>query len=135
MGDPVSKKATLEVYDGKFAAVGTAGKSSCKKGGCIEGMFRFVAEKNLPSGFPVIKQNPGMKVVEKGHTARLLCEADGDPTVNIYWVKDAMRLMPNLRFNVARTGKLRGELRRRNLTSFLWFFASEQGRKNKVLRL
>ena len=92
-------------------------------------MFRFVAEKNLPSGFPVIKQNPGMKVVEKGHTARLLCEADGDPTVNIYWVKDAMRLMPNLRFNVARTGKLRGELRRRNLTSFCGFLQASRGEK------
>jgi receptor-type tyrosine-protein phosphatase F len=82
VGDPVSAKATLEVYD----------------------------EKGLPGGFPRIKQNPAMKVVEKGRNALLVCEAEGDPTVNIYWVKDTMKLTPNPRLTVMQQGKLRGSL-------------------------
>jgi hypothetical protein len=66
-------------------------------------------EKGLPGGFPRIKQNPAMKVVEKGRNALLVCEAEGDPTVNIYWVKDTMKLTPNPRLTVMQQGKLRGE--------------------------
>jgi hypothetical protein len=50
-----------------------------------------------------------MKVVEKGRNAILECEAAGEPQVNIYWVKDTMRLQPNPRYNVMPTGKMRGE--------------------------
>ena len=69
----------------------------------------YFAEKNLPSGFPRIKQNPKMKVVEKGRNAILVCEAEGDPPVNIYWVKDSIRLRRDPRFTVMQQGKLRGE--------------------------
>ena len=62
----------------------------------------------VPRGFPVIKQNPKMKVVEKGRHAILVCEAEGDPPVNIYWVKDSIRLQRNDRFTVMQQGKLRG---------------------------
>ena len=67
------------------------------------------SDKNLPSGFPRIKQNPKMKVVEKGRNAILVCEAEGDPPVNIYWVKDSIRLRRDPRFTVMQQGKLRGE--------------------------
>ena len=53
-------------------------------------------------------QNPELKVVEKGTTALLDCGATGNPTPNIYWVKDAMRLAPNARFAVVQGGKNRG---------------------------
>ena len=69
----------------------------------------LLIEKSLPSGFPRIKQNPKMKVVEKGRNAILVCEAEGDPPVNIYWVKDSIRLQRNPRFTVMQQGKLRGE--------------------------
>ena len=69
----------------------------------------FLSDKNLPPGFPTILKNPSMKVVEKGRNAILECEAAGEPQVNIYWVKDTMRLQPNPRYNVMPTGKMRGE--------------------------
>ena len=69
----------------------------------------YFTDKNLPSGFPRIKQNPKMKVVEKGRNAILVCEAEGDPPVNIYWVKDSIRLRRDPRFTVMQQGKLRGE--------------------------
>ena len=50
-----------------------------------------------------------MKVVETGRNAILVCEATGDPKVNIYWVKDSLRLQPNPRYSVLDKGKLRGE--------------------------
>lgn len=50
-----------------------------------------------------------MKVIETGRNALLQCQAVGDPTVNIYWVKDTMRLKPNPRYTVMEQGKLRGE--------------------------
>ena len=33
--------------------------------------FVFISERNLPPGFPVINQNPELKVVEKGTKALL----------------------------------------------------------------
>jgi len=50
-----------------------------------------------------------LKVVEKGTTALLDCGATGNPTPDIYWVKDARRLAPNPRFSVVQGGKNRGE--------------------------
>ena len=42
----------------------------------------------MPVGFPQIIQNPGMKVVEMGRNAVLMCEATGEPSPVITWVKD-----------------------------------------------
>ena len=67
------------------------------------------SDRNLPPGFPSITRNPELKVVEKGTTALLDCGATGNPTPNIYWVKDARRLAPNPRFSVVQGGKNRGE--------------------------
>ena len=76
----------------------------------FNGMFSFyISERNLPPGFPVINQNPDLKVIETGTKALLDCAASGNPTVNIYWVKDAMRLASNPRFSVVQGGKNRGE--------------------------
>jgi len=72
--------------------------------------FFLISDKNLPPGFPTILKNPSMKVVEKGRNAILECEAAGEPQVNIYWVKDTMRLQPNPRYTVVPTGKMRGEI-------------------------
>ena len=69
----------------------------------------FSTERNLPAGFPEVKKNPELKVVEKGTTAHLDCGATGNPTPNIFWVKDARRLEPNPRFSVVQGGKSRGE--------------------------
>ena len=46
-----------------------------------------VSDKELPGGFPQIIQNPGMKVVEKGRNAVLVCEARGDPSPTVTWIK------------------------------------------------
>jgi hypothetical protein len=48
------------------------------------------AEKEVPAGFPQILQNPGMKVVEKGRNAVLVCEATGEPAPAIAWVRDTV---------------------------------------------
>jgi netrin-G3 ligand len=48
------------------------------------------ADKELPAGFPQILQNPGMKVVEKGRNAVLVCEATGEPAPTITWVRDTL---------------------------------------------
>ena len=82
----------------------------------------FFLDKNLPSGFPRIKQNPKMKVVEKGRNAILVCEAEGDPPVNIYLVKDSIRLRRDPRFTVMQQGKLRGE-REKHVLCSLHFYA------------
>jgi hypothetical protein len=44
----------------------------------------------VPAGFPQILQNPGMKVVEKGRNAVLVCEATGEPAPAIAWVRDTV---------------------------------------------
>ena len=46
--------------------------------------------KQIPSGFPFIIQNPGMKVQYLGKNALLVCEAGGDPLPTITWIKDTM---------------------------------------------
>ena len=50
----------------------------------------LLTEKELPTGFPQIIQNPGMKVVEKGRNAVLVCEATGEPAPVITWIKDVV---------------------------------------------
>ena len=60
-----------------------------------------------------------MKVVEKGRNAILVCEAEGDPPVNIYWVKDSIRLRKDSRFTVMQQGKLRGERENLCLSAYL----------------
>jgi hypothetical protein len=46
--------------------------------------------------------------------------------VNIYWVKDTMRLQPNPRYNVMPTGKMRGETEVGEIkkNTFFSFFSS-----------
>jgi hypothetical protein len=66
-------------------------------------------DRNLPPGFPKIRKSPTMKVVEKGRDAVLVCEASGKPQVDIHWIKDTRRLVPNPRYRILDKGKLRGE--------------------------
>ena len=85
-------------------------------------------DKELPGGFPQIIQNPGMKVVEKGRNAVLVCEAGGDPNPTVTWIKvtshslihfktllfqDTMPVIidsgDNPRISLMQQGKLRGE--------------------------
>nr|XP_040571796.1 tyrosine-protein phosphatase Lar-like isoform X3 [Lepeophtheirus salmonis] len=70
--------------------------------------LKVVEDNNLPTGFPEIKQHPGMKVVEKAHNALLVCQAAGNPSVNVYWVKDTMKLDvdSNPRLTILKQGSL-----------------------------
>ena len=77
-------------------------------------IFFISADKQIPSGFPSIIQNPGMKVVEKGRNAVLVCEAGGDPSPTITWIKDTMPVSLSggpgkSRISMMQQGKLRGE--------------------------
>ena len=59
--------------------------------------YVLITEKELPVGFPQIMQNPGMKVVEKGRNAVLLCDATGEPRPVISWVKDTVPIFVQVR--------------------------------------
>ncbi|KAH0618706.1 hypothetical protein JD844_018136 [Phrynosoma platyrhinos] len=48
----------------------------------------FLAENQIPSGFPTIDMGPQLKVVEKARTATMLCAASGNPDPEISWFKD-----------------------------------------------
>ena len=74
-------------------------------------IFFVLPDKQIPTGFPAIIQNPGMKVVEKGRNAVLVCEAGGDPSPTITWIKDTMPidLKANPRLSLMKQGKLRGK--------------------------
>ena len=77
-------------------------------------LILFDEDKEIPSGFPAIIQNPGMKVVEKGRNAVLVCEAGGDPSPAITWIKDTMPVVMSggggqPRISMMQQGKLRGE--------------------------
>jgi len=48
----------------------------------------FVAEDQIPHGFPTIDMGPQLKVVERTRTATMLCAASGNPDPEIYWFKD-----------------------------------------------
>ena len=60
-------------------------------------MITIFAENQLPLGFPQIIQNPGMKVVEKGRNAVLVCDSTGEPTPTISWVKDTIPINVEVR--------------------------------------
>ena len=77
-------------------------------------IFFVLPDKQIPTGFPAIIQNPGMKVVEKGRNAVLVCEAGGDPSPTINWIKDTMPVSLSggpgkSRISMMQQGKLRGE--------------------------
>ncbi|KAM7354359.1 tyrosine-protein phosphatase Lar isoform 3-T7 [Cochliomyia hominivorax] len=73
VGDAVSADATLTVYEGD----------------------------KTPPGFPVITQGPSTRVIEVGHTATMQCKAIGNPTPNIYWIKNQTRVdMSNPRYSI-----------------------------------
>lgn len=47
--------------------------------------------ENLPPGFPQITKSPTTsKVVEIGHNSVLSCEATGNPTPKITWLKNML---------------------------------------------
>lgn len=48
----------------------------------------FLAEDQLPPGFPTIDMGPQLKVVERTRTATMLCAASGNPDPDISWFKD-----------------------------------------------
>ena len=49
-----------------------------------------------------------MKVVEKGRTAELKCEAIGQPNPTIFWVKDGLQLdiLHNPRYTLINNGNV-----------------------------
>ena len=81
-------------------------------------IFFVSADKQIPAGFPSIIQNPGMKVVEKGRNAVLVCEAGGDPSPTITWIKDTMPVnLSKPRISMIEQGKLRDEAATRKIFS------------------
>ena len=42
----------------------------------------------VPLGYPVIRESPSLKAVEKDRNAALRCAAEGDPDPDIIWLKD-----------------------------------------------
>ncbi|KAI8121523.1 Tyrosine-protein phosphatase Lar [Lucilia cuprina] len=66
--------------------------------------LRFKGDKT-PPGFPVITQGPSTRVIEVGHTATMQCKAIGNPTPNIYWIKNQTRVdMSNPRYSIKEGG-------------------------------
>uniref|UniRef100_A0A8C4Q4Q6 protein-tyrosine-phosphatase n=1 Tax=Eptatretus burgeri TaxID=7764 RepID=A0A8C4Q4Q6_EPTBU len=52
---------------------------------------------SLPRGFPRIEKGPELRVVERAHTAILLCAASGQPEPEISWFKDFLPVDTNRR--------------------------------------
>jgi hypothetical protein len=61
-------------------------------------VFCCFAEGEVPEGFPMILDPPLTKVVEKGRTATLICNASGQPPLTIIWLKDLLPIQPSDRF-------------------------------------
>ncbi|KAF8786934.1 Receptor-type tyrosine-protein phosphatase like protein [Argiope bruennichi] len=49
-------------------------------------------EDSLPPGFPRFVKQPNMQGIEKGRSAILPCQAEGDPEPNIKWLKNMIPL-------------------------------------------
>ena len=99
----LARRKVFRETGGLFAKILTCALQNWKK------MDSLLSERTVPRGFPKITQNPSMKVIEKGRNAVLVCSASGDPPVNVYWVKDTMKIQPNPRYAILDKGKLRGE--------------------------
>ncbi|XP_035710661.1 tyrosine-protein phosphatase Lar isoform X4 [Folsomia candida] len=76
VGDPVTASANLTVF----------------------------AEGEAPDGFPRITEAPNTRVVEKGRTATLICNASGMQPINIVWLKDLLPIQPSDRFQMIGPG-------------------------------
>ena len=42
----------------------------------------------VPVGYPLIVESPLLKAVEKGRNAVMVCEAEGNPHPDVWWLKD-----------------------------------------------
>ncbi|MBN3315626.1 PTPRD phosphatase, partial [Atractosteus spatula] len=71
------------------------------------GVVFYVAEDQLPPGFPTIDMGPQLKVVERTRTATMLCAASGNPDPDISWFKDFLPV--NTSNNNGRIKQLRSE--------------------------
>ncbi|BET03184.1 phosphatase [Nesidiocoris tenuis] len=73
--------------------------------------FSFPDDK-LPAGFPQITQQPTTKVIEMGHTAVLVCAANGKPVPAIRWVKDLLpvQIGKNARYTILNNSQMPGAL-------------------------
>ncbi|XP_022247937.1 tyrosine-protein phosphatase Lar-like isoform X3 [Limulus polyphemus] len=50
--------------------------------------LRVLSEDDIPVGFPQFTMQPTMQGVEKGRTTNLYCQAEGNPSPSVYWLKD-----------------------------------------------
>lgn len=61
-------------------------------------MLVCFSDGDVPVGFPLILDPPMAKVVEKGTTATLTCNAAGNHPLKIVWLKDLLPIQPSERF-------------------------------------
>ncbi|XP_076308022.1 tyrosine-protein phosphatase Lar-like isoform X3 [Tachypleus tridentatus] len=54
--------------------------------------LRVLPKDHIPLGFPLFTVHPRMKAVEKGRTVLLNCQAEGNPTPTITWLKNMIPL-------------------------------------------
>ena len=55
---------------------------------CQVGTIQVPVCVSVPSGYPVIKENPTLKAVEKDRNTVMVCMAEGNPDPSIIWLKD-----------------------------------------------
>ena len=54
----------------------------------VRDIFCICPTHVVPVGYPVIVETPTLKAVEKGRNAVMVCEAEGNPHPDVWWLKD-----------------------------------------------
>ncbi|XP_022247809.1 tyrosine-protein phosphatase Lar-like isoform X3 [Limulus polyphemus] len=79
--EPVRPERDISVYECVAEnGVGEPAKAAAE--------LKVLPEDAIPLGFPQFTMHPTMQGVEKGRTTLLYCQAEGNPTPTIYWLKN-----------------------------------------------
>lgn len=66
----------------------------------------WIADDEVPKGFPKFTVQPHMQGVERGRSALIPCKAEGDPEPTISWLKDMVPIdMSNSRYSFYQGGE------------------------------
>ena len=61
---------------------------------------------SVPTGYPVIKESPTLKAVEKDRNTVMVCKAEGNPDPTIIWLKDLIPVdLSDPRLQLLQTGE------------------------------